>query len=205
MEFVKPLDPYTLSSVDEPWRNRSSGVKGHAVPHEAFSHSMAEIVHVIEQGGLTPNNEDLTQLWQALKRRFAIKTVAQIGSPGVLKLIHLEPDSYYSILFTADTAANYTVLASVDNGATSRTDYTEWSTAATRANIIAQFFSFPGDMDAVDVYTGSASTDAWFFIQTPFVVSGNTARRLTNTPRGPVNAINIQTDAAFYAVVTKVL
>lgn len=76
MDRVLPLDPYTLNPVAEPWRNRSAGVRGHAVRHEAFTQAMEEIVHVIEQAGLVPNPADLTQLWQALAAiRIELSTV----------------------------------------------------------------------------------------------------------------------------------
>lgn len=41
-------------------------VRGSAVPAEAVEHPQREIVEVIKQAGLTPDDADLTQLWQAI-------------------------------------------------------------------------------------------------------------------------------------------
>jgi hypothetical protein len=86
MDRQLPLDPYTLTEVAEPWRNRAAGVKGHAVKHEAFTQAMEEIVHVIEEAGLDPSPEDLTQLWQALQKITTQEVGSRIrlayGSPG---------------------------------------------------------------------------------------------------------------------------
>jgi hypothetical protein len=82
MDRQLPLDPYTLSEVDEAWRNRSAGVKGHAVKHEAFTQSTEEIVHVIEMAGLDPTKADLTQLWQALQRLGVPQNRVVYRTPG---------------------------------------------------------------------------------------------------------------------------
>lgn len=67
MEKILPLDPFTLEPVDEPYRGRQDGVRGHALAPEAISHPMAEILHVIEYFGLTPNGSDLEQLRKAIQ------------------------------------------------------------------------------------------------------------------------------------------
>lgn len=64
MEYVPPIggapnDPY----IDA---NPSLGVEGSAVPAASIEHVMREVVKVIEEAGLVPDAEDLTQLSQAI-------------------------------------------------------------------------------------------------------------------------------------------
>jgi hypothetical protein len=97
MDRQLPLDPYILAEVNEPWRNREAGVKGHAVKHEAFTQSMEEIVHVIEQAGLTPTKEDLTQLWQALElltNQIVSSVTNARGYVGARRVIFATPGAF---------------------------------------------------------------------------------------------------------------
>lgn len=45
----------------------AAGVEGSAVPAAAVEDPQREIVNVILQAGLTPADDDLTQLWQAFQ------------------------------------------------------------------------------------------------------------------------------------------
>lgn len=73
MDRVGPFDrtsfapTYGQGAFDQ-WTNgnRSTGQKGSFPPHEAWSHPNEEIVHVIEQAGLTPDEANLTQLHAAI-------------------------------------------------------------------------------------------------------------------------------------------
>lgn len=221
MELVKPLDPYTLAPVDEAWRNRSAGVKGHAVPHEAFTQSMAEIVNFIEKSGLTPDGEDQGQLWTAFAAVMAgalvegpgiklefdsentrwtvsrkVDASGTLTGPGSVDLLNLKPDSYYILRLTSDVVATYTIVASTNGGVSWRSDYRDLADANTYLNIDAQQFSFAGDLDYLGVYTGSADVSAAFF-RTSNDFNSDYSRFLKNAPRGLVNAIRISTDAQF--------
>lgn len=74
MKYVQPLgadegDPYVNP-------NPGAGIQGSPVPAEALEHPQREIIYVIEQAGLTPDDGDLTQLYQAI---LALNTEA-VGS-----------------------------------------------------------------------------------------------------------------------------
>jgi len=60
------------------WKNANpaNGTAGSIPPAEALRHPQEEIVYAIEQAGLTPDEADLTQLWQAIQAN---------SSSGVLK------------------------------------------------------------------------------------------------------------------------
>lgn len=65
MDLIAPVgsnDPTTWVNGD-----RAAGIKGSRVPFEAFTNANAEIVNAISQSGLTPDQSDLTQLYQAIK------------------------------------------------------------------------------------------------------------------------------------------
>lgn len=61
--------PYGSIDPDAPYVDRSSpdAIQGSKVPRKAVEHPQREIVNVIVQSGLTPDGNDPTQLWQALK------------------------------------------------------------------------------------------------------------------------------------------
>lgn len=46
----------------------SNGIRGSAPPAESIEYPMREIVNAITLGGLTPNDNDLTQLWQVISK-----------------------------------------------------------------------------------------------------------------------------------------
>ena len=66
------LDP------DAPFSNGLPGLqKGSPIPAEAVEYTQREIVAAIAAAGLTPDNNDLTQLWQAMQK--TLKPVMQYG------------------------------------------------------------------------------------------------------------------------------
>ncbi|MCC4296286.1 DUF2793 domain-containing protein [Aurantimonas coralicida] len=67
---MKYNQPFGEADPDAPYvdRNTPGAVAGSKVPGSAVEDPQREIVHVIEQAGLTPDGEDTTQLWQALQR-----------------------------------------------------------------------------------------------------------------------------------------
>ena len=86
MEYVKPLDPYTLEEVDGPYRDRQAGVKGHAIQAAAVEHGMKEILHVIDfylgdgSEASGQNGADLEQLRKAIEQ--AISNAVSGGGGG---------------------------------------------------------------------------------------------------------------------------
>lgn len=70
MEYIKPLNddayPERLGAYVN--ANPSLGIPGSTVPGEALQHSMTEIINAITAAGLTPDDADLTQLLQAIKK-----------------------------------------------------------------------------------------------------------------------------------------
>lgn len=67
MEYVPPING-NLADPDRPYINANPGasIEGSIPPAEAIEHPMREILKVIVEAGLTPDGEDLTQLWQAI-------------------------------------------------------------------------------------------------------------------------------------------
>ena len=70
MKYVKPADQ---SDVNAPYvdANPGVGLDGSIVPADAVEHPQREIVYVITMAGLTPSEEDLTQLYQAIQNLIA--------------------------------------------------------------------------------------------------------------------------------------
>lgn len=65
---MKYNPPYGSSNPDAPYINATPGQKGSPVPAEAIEYVQREIVNAITQAGLTPSNENLGQLYQALQK-----------------------------------------------------------------------------------------------------------------------------------------
>jgi hypothetical protein len=63
MKYTKPLN---ATDPDAPYWDAEPGRDGAYVPHEAVEHSQREIVRVIAEAGLTPSEQDLGQLLQAI-------------------------------------------------------------------------------------------------------------------------------------------
>lgn len=81
MQYVPPIN----GDVGDPNRsyvnaNVSIGLQGSIPPAESVEHPMREIVNVIEDAGLVPDSEDLTQLSQAID----IKIAASIPNINVI-------------------------------------------------------------------------------------------------------------------------
>ena len=65
---MKYNPPYGSSNPDAPYINATPGQKGSPVPAEAIEYVQREIVNTITRAGLTPSNENLGQLYQALQK-----------------------------------------------------------------------------------------------------------------------------------------
>jgi hypothetical protein len=69
MKYVPPIGGAEGDSYVD--ANPASGVQGSPVPAAAIEHAMREVVEVITAAGLTPDEEDLTQLRQAIAAMIA--------------------------------------------------------------------------------------------------------------------------------------
>lgn len=67
---MKYIPPHNNSDPEASYwdANPMAGRKGAPVPAEAIEHPMREIVHCIMDAGLVPDDKDLTQLSQAIRR-----------------------------------------------------------------------------------------------------------------------------------------
>lgn len=175
-----------------------------------LSGAEAEIIKVIVEADLVPDEFDLTQLWQALQYHFMPRSEEEIATAGEISITDLEADSYYVFYLTSNTAANWSIHGSTDNGVTWRTDYEDWA-GATYTTAVAQQFSVAGDMDLFFLWTGTDALHAifyrhlgsWFSYFAP--TDPNAPRRLVNAPIGPVSGIRITTDANLKLSVQKVM
>ena len=70
---MKYAPPVGASNPDEGYvnENLAAGIEGSPVPAEAIEPPMREIVHVIKQAGLVPDDKDLTQLYLAVQKIIA--------------------------------------------------------------------------------------------------------------------------------------
>ena len=90
--------------------NPELGILGSPVPAAAIEQGQREIIHAIKQAGLTPNAEDLTQLFQAINKLIANKTPIatnttlglvkggdniEIGEDGTISLTGIDPWSMF--------------------------------------------------------------------------------------------------------------
>lgn len=76
--------------------NPGTGENGSTPPMEAVTHPIDEIVHVIEQAGLTPSEENLTQLYLAIQALIAAAASPDVGlvafalaNPDTARWLHL--------------------------------------------------------------------------------------------------------------------
>lgn len=129
MEYVPP---YTSVDPDAPYinGNPATGTKGSIPPAAAFEHPMREIVHAIEQAGLTPDGDDLTQLWQAIAGTDMLGVNGYWSAPGgwILQMGHASlatGDGDVVTLPIAFPTAIYSVIAS-DFGSGAKS--TGWAT-----------------------------------------------------------------------------
>jgi len=100
MDRINPFDFTTMAPVygaNNLWQNGNPAVgdEGSIPPAEALVHPQEEIVNVIEQAGLTPDDGDLTQLWQALQ-----------------KIIARDPLPFYPEILTNDAKLTVTDIGS---------------------------------------------------------------------------------------------
>jgi hypothetical protein len=65
MKYVPPIN--NNGDPNAPYVNYTTGVDGSLVPATAVEHPMREILNVITGVGMVPNENDLTQLYQAIK------------------------------------------------------------------------------------------------------------------------------------------
>jgi hypothetical protein len=79
MKYQKPLNE---TSDDAPYvnANLSEGIGGSIPPAEAIEHPMREIVNVIKQAGLTPNQDNLGQLNEAINAIVQANSVTDLGA-----------------------------------------------------------------------------------------------------------------------------
>ena len=84
-------------------------VRGSAVPAEAVEHPQREIVEVIKQAGLTPDGDDLTQLWQAIGQIISTKApIATKKKPGLVQIgngLAITPEGLLSVLIASTSQA----------------------------------------------------------------------------------------------------
>ena len=67
---MKYVQPYGVSDANASYvdGNPALGVEGSAVPAKAIEHPMREIVYLITQAGLTPDEAKLTQVYDAIQK-----------------------------------------------------------------------------------------------------------------------------------------
>ncbi len=75
MEYIPPSN---ATEEDESYidANPSTGQKGSTIYAKAIEHPMREILEVITEAGLTPDETDLTQLFQAIEK--IVLTISQM-------------------------------------------------------------------------------------------------------------------------------
>ncbi|MCH9844120.1 MAG: phage tail protein [Alphaproteobacteria bacterium] len=78
MKYVQPLNETANSGYSN--GNSQNGTPGSIIPAQAIEHPMREIVNVISESGLTPDADDNTQLWQALRRALQPTGLIEIWS-----------------------------------------------------------------------------------------------------------------------------
>lgn len=82
MEFIGPYgvpagSPYVQGDA-------AANIKGSYLNIHVVTDPMAEILHVIEQAGLTPDGDDLTQLYQAIQAQIAAAIAASVAPAGAV-------------------------------------------------------------------------------------------------------------------------
>ncbi len=90
MKYQPPLVPGAVpatpgihnADADAPYVNGipETGEEGSYIPAEAVEHVQREVLKVIEEAGIEPDHEDLTQLWQALQWLAGERLVRSIGA-----------------------------------------------------------------------------------------------------------------------------
>lgn len=128
MEYVPPING-NLADPDRPYINANPGasVEGSIPPAESIEHPMREIVHVIEEAGLTPDGGDLEQLYQAIQALIAaaVPTATYSGIEGLV-ISNNVSDATNDIDTAAGSALSddKTTLISLSSALTKRLDAT---------------------------------------------------------------------------------
>ncbi len=79
---MKRIGPYGDENGAYVQGDASAGVKGSYIDYRAIEHAQLEIVHVIEQAGLSPSSSDLTQLYQAIAALIVANSNPNAAPPG---------------------------------------------------------------------------------------------------------------------------
>ena len=112
MKYTQPYDK--PSEPDAPYidGNPAAGIEGSIVPAAAIEDDQREIVYVIASAGLIPNENDLTQLWQALQRLRGVRYGVDTGPVNALAvtftpsiLAYAAGDHYLVKVANSNTAA----------------------------------------------------------------------------------------------------
>ncbi len=98
---MKYNPPYGSTDPDASYvqGDEGAGILGSLTPKEAFEHPQREIVHVIEEAGLTPSASNLTQLYTAITTivtnaiaaaTLAVASVAEILAGTAQKVVRVD-------------------------------------------------------------------------------------------------------------------
>ena len=83
MKYTPPLGEAENASYTD--GNPEHGILGSVVPAKAVESPQREVVKVIQEAGLTPSDNDLTQLLQAIIKIIGVKVpLAKVGTPGIM-------------------------------------------------------------------------------------------------------------------------
>jgi hypothetical protein len=110
---MKYKQPYGVADPNAPYvdRNTPGAVAGSRVPAAAIEHTMREIIAVITDAGLTPSEEDLTQLLQAIDLKIAAVTGEGDGALYVLMSALRARNPVYPEVVSADGTFNLAIPA----------------------------------------------------------------------------------------------
>ena len=85
MKYAAPLGEAEDASYTD--GNPEYGILGSVVPAKAVEPPQRELIKVIEEAGLTPSDNDLTQLWQAIVKIIGVKApIATTKAPGLVQV-----------------------------------------------------------------------------------------------------------------------
>ena len=96
MKYQPPFDPSFAGPVNGIYNadpdasyvngNPSTGAEGSIPPFESVEHTMRELVHLIEDAGLTPDHEDLEQVRKAIKAMIEEAVVSNPVTGGAVEI-----------------------------------------------------------------------------------------------------------------------
>ena len=85
MKYAAPLGEAEDASYTD--GNPEHGILGSVVPAKAVEPPQRELIKVIEEAGLTPSDNDLTQLYQAIVKIIGVKApIATTKAPGLVQV-----------------------------------------------------------------------------------------------------------------------